>query len=60
MYRWFRNIHLWLGLLAFPMLMMYGISSIGMAHHAWFSGKPQVSERVAKLALSRGRTTGGV
>jgi hypothetical protein len=49
MYRWMRNAHLVLGLLAVPMLLMYGISAIGMDHHGWFTGKPRVSERAAQL-----------
>jgi hypothetical protein len=48
MYRWLRNIHLWLGLFSFLFLLMYGVSSVQMAHNSWFSPRPKVSEsRVA-------------
>ena len=49
MYRWMRNAHLILGLVALPMLLMYGISAIGMSHPAWFSGKRQVNEKVVQF-----------
>lgn len=51
MYRWFRNFHLIVGLLVFPMVMMYSISALGMAN-GWFLHKPQVSERTVMLGNS--------
>ena len=48
MYRFFRNTHLFLGIAAFLFLLMYGLSSVQMAHQSWFSMKPTVTEtRVA-------------
>lgn len=44
-HRWLRNSHLILGLVAFPMMMVYGLSAVQMAHHNWFSEKPAVTER---------------
>jgi hypothetical protein len=44
LHRWLRNTHLILGLLAFPMVMVYGVSAVQMAHHDWFSEKPTVTE----------------
>ncbi len=49
MYRWMRNAHLLVGLLSVPMLLMYGLSAIGMAHPTWFSAKPQVREQVVQI-----------
>jgi hypothetical protein len=36
MYRWFREVHLFVGLLAFWFLLMYCLSSIRMTHSSWF------------------------
>ena len=44
LHRWIRNTHLILGLLAVPMLLVYGVSSVQMAHNDWFSLKPTVTE----------------
>lgn len=44
LHRWLRNTHLILGLLAFPMVVVYGMSAVQMAHHEWFSLKPAVVE----------------
>lgn len=44
MYRFFRNTHLFLGLGAFLFLLMYGLSSVQMAHDSWFSMAPVVTE----------------
>jgi hypothetical protein len=52
MYRWLRNTHLWLGMLAVLFLAMYGISSVQMAHNSWFTTRPTVTETT--LALEPG------
>ena len=44
LHRWIRNTHLILGLLAVPMLLVYGVSAVQMAHNDWFSLKPVVTE----------------
>lgn len=44
MYRWLRNTHLLIGLFSFLFLMMYGVSSVQMAHNSWFNLKPKVTE----------------
>lgn len=44
MYLWLRNTHLWLGLLSVVFLLMYGLSSVQMAHNTWFKAKPAVTE----------------
>ncbi|MEO8425771.1 MAG: hypothetical protein ABI651_01535 [Verrucomicrobiota bacterium] len=31
-----RRTHLYLGLILIPWVMMYGISSFVISHHAWF------------------------
>jgi hypothetical protein len=49
-YRWIRNTHLWLGLLAAAFLLMYGVSAVQMSHNAWFSLKPTVTEQRLSLA----------
>ena len=49
MYRWMRNAHLLLGLVSLPMLLMYGISAVQMAHPKWFAMKPQIAETKAQL-----------
>jgi hypothetical protein len=51
MYQGIRNVHLLMALIALPMLLMYGVSAVQMAHHDWFPMKPQVSEAVVQLAL---------
>src|SRR6185369_14882440 len=52
MYKWLRNTHLLLGLFCFLFLMMYGVSSVQMAHNTWFDLKPAVTE--SQGALARG------
>ena len=49
MYRWLRNTHLFLGLFSCLFVLMYGISSIRMAHIGWFSIQPAVSETEAAI-----------
>ncbi len=49
MYKNLRNIHLLCGSFALPMLLMYALSAVQMAHNKWFPMKPEVSERVLKL-----------
>jgi len=57
MYRYLRNTHLFVGLFSCLYLLMYGLSSVQMAHPAWFSTRPSVTETHAALApgLSDGR-----
>ena len=50
MYRYLRNTHLFLGLFIFLFVMMYGVSSVQMAHNSWFNAKPLVNESSEKLA----------
>jgi hypothetical protein len=49
MYSTLRTIHLLCGALSLPMLLMYGISAVQMAHSKWFSLKPAVTERQVPL-----------
>lgn len=49
MYRWLRNIHLWLGLLSSLFLLSYAASSVQMAHNTWFNLKPKVTESTIRL-----------
>src|SRR5689334_25354003 len=44
MYRTLRTIHLLCGVFALPMLLMYGMSAVQMAHSKWFDMKPSVTE----------------
>lgn len=44
MYRILRTIHLLCGAFALPMLLMYAISAVQMAHSKWFTMKPSVTE----------------
>ena len=50
MYRYLRNTHLFLGLFCSLYLLMYGVSSLQMAHSPWFSMRPAVTETHAALA----------
>ena len=50
MYRYLRNTHLFLGLFSFLFVMMYGVSSVQMAHNTWFNNKPTVNESAEKIA----------
>ena len=43
-YKWLRNTHLLIGLFSCLFLLMYGISSVQMAHNRWFNSKPAVTE----------------
>ena len=42
MYRWLRNTHMFLGLFSLLFLLMYGVSSVQMAHGQWFNLRPAV------------------
>ena len=44
MYRYLRNTHLFTGLFCCLFLLMYGVSSVQMAHNRWFNLRPQVTE----------------
>src|SRR5262245_23926559 len=44
MYRWLRNTHLFAGLFCFLFVMMYGVSSVQLAHKSWFSVQPVVTK----------------
>ena len=50
MYKWLRNTHLLIGLFSFLFLLMYGVSSVQMAHNTWFDLKPAVTDSQAALA----------
>lgn len=52
MYRWFRNTHLVAGLLAVPLLLMYGLSAVQMSHAGWFSLTPTLTETTLTIASS--------
>lgn len=49
MYRYLRNTHLFLGLFCCLFLLMYAVSGVQMAHNAWFSSRPAVTETHATL-----------
>ena len=49
MYRWFRDIHLFLAVLAFPFVLIYGVSTIRMVHRSWFSDKIHWTEREVEV-----------
>ena len=49
MYRWFRDIHLFLAVLAFPFVLMYCVSTIRMVHRSWFSDKIHWTEREVEV-----------
>ena len=57
MYRTLQTIHLLCGAFAVPMLLMYSVSAIQMAHPKWFSLKPAVTESMVPIApgLTDGR-----
>ena len=42
-------MHLLLGLFAFLFVMMYGVSSVQMAHNTWFNLKPLVNQTSEKI-----------
>ena len=52
MYKLLRNTHLLLGVFSCAFLLMYGVSSVQMAHNKWFDTKPTVTE--AKWTLAAG------
>jgi hypothetical protein len=56
MYPLLRTIHLLCGVLSLPMLLMYGVSAVQMAHSNWFSLKPAVTER--QVPAAAGETDG--
>jgi hypothetical protein len=49
MYRLLRNIHLFFGLFSFLSLVMYGVSTVQMAHRTRFPLKPTVSVATVML-----------
>jgi hypothetical protein len=53
MHRWLRNTHLFLGLFSFLFLLMYGASSVQMAHNSWFNTKPSVNESTVQVPGER-------
>ena len=55
MHRWLRDTHLLLGLFSFLFVLMYGVSSVKIAHPNWFSRQPAVTE--TRLAI--GSENGG-
>ncbi len=57
MYRWFRNIHLYLGLFSILLVLTYGVSSVQMAHGSWFEIKPATVEM--EVAIQPDRATEG-
>ncbi len=57
MYRWLRNIHLYLGLFSMPLVLTYGVSSVQMAHGSWFKIKPAIVEM--EVAVQPERATDG-
>jgi hypothetical protein len=50
MYKFLRNSHLILGAFSFLFVLMYGVSSVQMAHNTWFNNKPLVNESSEKIA----------
>lgn len=50
MYRLLRDTHLACGLFVVLFVLMYGISSVQMAHNEWFNLKPEVTESRYTLA----------
>jgi hypothetical protein len=73
MYRTLRTIHLLSGVFALPMLAMYGVSAVQMAHPTWFPMQPAVTQdehalraglsdarRVARELMTRGVVRGDI
>lgn len=56
MYPNLRTIHLLCGAFSLPMLLMYAVSSVQMAHSSWFPAKPSVTE--ARLQMAPGYADG--
>ena len=56
MYRTLRSIHLLCGLFALPMLLMYGLSAVQMAHSKWF--RTTVTTTESSVQMQPGRTDG--
>ncbi len=56
MYRWFRNVHLFVALLGFPFVLMYGVSTIRMAHKSWFPDKIEWAETEAEVGYFDGES----
>lgn len=51
MYRLLRNTHLLLGLFSCAYALMYGVSSVQMAHNRWFNLRPAVTESRISLPV---------
>lgn len=54
MYKLFRDTHLLLGLFSCLFLLMYGISSVQLAHPLWFHSAPAIT--ITQVTLSQGAT----
>jgi hypothetical protein len=52
MYRWLRNTHLFTGLFSALFVLMYGVSSVQMAHNNWFDIRPTVTESTVAVEPS--------
>jgi hypothetical protein len=50
LYKFLRNTHLLTGVFSCLFLLMYGVSSVQMAHNTWFNLKPGVADSEAALA----------
>ena len=50
LYKFLRNTHLLTGVFAFLFLLVYGVSSVQMAHNTWFNLKPAITESQVALA----------
>ena len=44
MYGFLRNTHLVLGLLFFPFVLLFGVSSVQFSHNDWFDREPNAVE----------------
>lgn len=44
MHRWLRNTHLVVGLFCFLFVLMYGVSSVELAHRSWFHSEPRITK----------------
>lgn len=52
MYRWLRNTHLFTGLFSALFILMYGVSSVQMAHNRWFNLQPVTTETTVAIGPS--------
>lgn len=50
MRKWMRNIHLLMGLLSLPFLLMYGLSAVQMAHPKWFKPQPVLTKQTIAVS----------